>query len=243
MNIKFLYQCIVLLVITGILAPFAMAGNKKIMTTRAAQVLAERALIESVYGLKVRSTEEVVDLVAANFTGKTETKTSATIGGIQFEEVVYDVSKDVAKATAILQLKKITNIDGQTIDLKNKVFRRVAFATSTPSQAGPLQALRAAEIDGYKQLAKRVVGFTLESQTTVENYILTSDVVKAKVLATIYLAEVTDYGWDESGNAFVKMVLKVKEVGDLLGQPIIGEDVVIEVEGAGSQVDDFIEKS
>ncbi len=243
MKIKILYKCFVLLLIAGIFSPLAMAGNKKIMTTRAAQVLAERSLIESVYGLKVRSSEEVVDLVAANFTGKTETKTSATIGGIKIEDVVYDAKKDVAKATASLQLEKITNIDGQTVELKNKVFRRVAFATSTPSQAGPLQALRAAEIDGYKQLAKLVVGFTLESQTSVENYILTSDVVKAKVLATIYLAEVTEYGWDESGNAFVKMVLKVNEVGDLLGEPIVGEDATIEVEGAGAQVDDFSEKS
>ena len=114
------------------IAPLAMAGNKKIMTTRAAQVLAERSLIESVYGLKVRSSEEVVDLVAANFIGKTETKTSATIGGILIEEVVYDANKDVAKATASIQLDKITNIDGKTVNLKNKVFRRVAFATSTP---------------------------------------------------------------------------------------------------------------
>ncbi len=243
MNLKHVYAFIIFLVITGVFATLAIAGNKKIMTTRAAQVLAERALIESVYGLKVRSSEEVQDLVAANFTGKTETKTSATIGGIKIEEVVYDTKKDVAKATASLELDQITNIDGQIVDLKNKVFRRVAFATSTPSQAGPLQALRAAEIDGYKQLVKRVVGFTLESQTTVENYILTSDLVKAKVLATIYLAEVTEFGWEESGNAFVKMVLNVKEAGDLLGQTIVGEDDMIEITGAGAQIDDFREKS
>lgn len=243
MNSKHLHTLIVFLVITGILAPLAMAGNKKIMTTRAAQVLAERALIESVYGLKVRSSEEVQDLVAANFIGKTETKTSATIGGIKIEDVVYDDKKDVAKATASLELDQIVNIDGKTVNLKNKTFRRVAFATSTPSQAGPLQALRAAEIDGYKQLVKRVVGFTLDSQTTVENYILTSDVVKAKVLATVYLAEVTEFGWEESGNAFVKMVINVKEVGDLLGQTIVGEDDMLEIRGAGAQVDDFMEKS
>ena len=234
-----LYKSIVFLVIMTFLTPLAWAGNKKIMTTRAAQVMAERALVETVYGLKVRSSEEVQDLVATNFTGKTETKTSATLGGIKFEEVIYDKEKDVAKATASLRLDKIVNIDGETLDLRNNEFRRVAFATSTPSQAGPLKALRAAEIDGYKQLVKRVVGFTLESQTTVENYILTSDLVKAKALATIYLAEVTDFGWTESGDAFVKMALNVKEVGNIIGQTIIGEDDVIIVEGSGAQVDDF----
>ena len=107
------------------------------------------------------------------------------------------------------------------------------------SLAGPLKALRAAELDAYKQLVKRVVGFTLESQTTVENYMLKSDLVKTKVLATTYLARVTDFGWTDTGDAYVKMALNVKEVSEILGEEISGEDEVIEVEGAGAQVDDF----
>ena len=215
------------------------AGTKRIMTTRASKVLAERALVESIYGLKVRSAEDVQDMIAASFTGKTESKTSARISGVKFEDVVYDAEKDIAKATASVKVESMENIDGQVMNLQNKEFRRVAFATSTPSQAAPLQALRAAELDAYKQLAKRVVGFTLESETTVENYMLVSDQVKTKVLATIYLAEVTDYGWEESGDAYVKMILNVKEASEILGEPIVGEDDIIEVEGAGAQVDDF----
>jgi hypothetical protein len=125
------------------------------------------------------------------------------------------------------------------MDLQGQEFRRVAFATSTPSQAGPLKALRAAELDAYKQLVKRVVGFTLESQTTVENYMLKSDMVKTKVLATIYLAQVTDFGWVGSGDAYVKMALNTKAVAEIIGEDVVGEDEVIEVEGAGAQVDDF----
>lgn len=233
---------IVLLVTTVSLAQPGLAGNKKIMTTAAAKVMAERALIESVYGLKIRATETVQDMVAANFSGTTETKTSSTMKGVQFEEVIYDETKDVAKVTASVRLDSMKNIDDQTLDLKNKVFRRVAFATSTPSQAGPLKALRAAELDAYKQLVKKVVGFTLESQTTVENYILTSDLVKTKVLATIFLATVHEFGWTETGDAYVKMALNVKEVSEILGQQVIGESEMIEVEGAGAQTDDFTEQ-
>lgn len=227
------------IIATSLLAAYGWAGNKRIMSTRAAKVLAERALVESVYGLKVRSTEEVQDMIAASFVGKTESKTSARISGVKFEEVVYDAQKDIAQVTATLQLDSIENIDGKVMDLKNKEFRRVAFATSTPSQAGPLQALRAAELDAYKQLVKRVVGFTLESQTTVENYMLKSDFVKTKVLATIYLAELTDFGWDNAGDAYVKMSLNIADVSDILGEPIVSDEQVIEVEGAGAQVDDF----
>jgi hypothetical protein len=215
------------------------AGNKRIMSTRAAKVLAERALVESVYGLKVRSTETVEDMVAASFIGKTETKTSARIKGIKHEEIVYDSEKDIAKVTASVSLDSIENIDGETMDLKGKVFRRVAFATSTPSMAGPIRALRAAELDAYKQLVKRIVGFTLESQTTVENYILKSDTVKTKVLATLYMAELADFGWNESGDAYVKMTMNVGEVSAILGEEVVNEPEIIEVEGAGSQEDDF----
>ncbi len=239
MNIHIWKKILLTLVVSGLLVQTGFAGNKRIMTTRAAKVMAERSLVESVYGLKVRAKEEVENLIASSFVGSTESKTSATISGIKFEEVVYDDTKDIAKVTASIQLPEIVNIDGKTTDLKNKVFRRVAFATSTPSQAGPLRAMRAAELDAYKQLVKRVVGFTLESQTSVKNYMLVSDSVKTKVMATIYLAEVTEFGWHENGDAWVKMALKVDEAGDLLDQKVVGEKEVIEVEGAGAQVDDF----
>lgn len=220
---------------------FALAGNKKIMSTRAARVLAERAIVETVYGLKIRATEEVTDMVAASFVGKTESKTSARIQGIKIEEVVYDAEKDIAKATASIALDELENIDGQVLNLKGKVFRRVAFATSTPANAGPIRALRAAELDGYKNLVKTVVGFTLESQTTVENYMLTSDSVKTKVMATTYLANLEDYGWDEEGNAYVKFKVNVKDIEEILGVAIAGVDPVIEVEGHGASIDDFSE--
>lgn len=229
----------IFIALTLVFAQDGWSGNKRIMSTRAAKVLAERSLVESVYGLKVRATEEVQDMIAASFIGKTETKTSARISGVKFEEVIYDAEKDIAKATAVVKLQSITNIDGEVMDLRNKTFRRVAFATSTRSQAGPLQALRAAEVDAYKQLVKRVVGFNLESHTTVENYILTSDQVKTKVLATIYLAEVTDFGWDESGDAYVTVTLNVDDISDILGEEIISDEKIIEVEGAGAQLDDF----
>ena len=217
----------------------SFAGNKRIMSVKAAKVIAERALVESIYGLKLRATESVENMVAASFEGTTESKTKALIKGIRHEEVVYDPETDIATATASVSLPSITNIDGQEIILNNKVFRRVGFATSTPSQAGKLKAMRAAELDAYKQLVKQVVGFELESQTSVENYMLTSDTVKTKVLATIYLAELIDYGWDEYGDAYVVLQLNLTEANDMLGQDIQSDTEIIEVTGQGSTVDDF----
>ena len=231
----------VVLVFALLVAGTAWAGNKKIMSTRAARVLAERAIVESVYGLKIRSSEEVIDMIAASFVGKTESKTAADIQGIKIDEVVYDAEKDIAQATASISLDEITNIDAQVLSLKGKTFKRVGFATSTPANAGPIKALRAAELDGYKNLVKTVVGFTLESQTTVENYMLSSDVVKVKVMATTYLADLVDYGWDGEGNAFVKFKVNVKDIEELLGAKIPGATDFVEVEGHGAATDDFSE--
>ncbi len=230
---------IVAAVCMGVMAPSGWSGNKRIMTIRAAKVMAERAIVESIYGLKLKATEEVKDMIPASFEGSTETKTQAKIKGISYDDIVYDQEKDIAKVTASVALDTITNIDGKVMNLKNKVYKRVGFATSTPEMAGPIRALRAAELDAYKQLIKQIVGFTLESQTKVENYMLKSDLVKTKVLATLYLAEVTDYGWDKQNDAFVKMSLKVSEISEVLGEGIVDGGQVIEVEGQGAQEDDF----
>lgn len=222
-----------------VLAEGAMASNKRIMTINAAKVVSERALAETVYGLKVRGSETVENLIATSYIGTAESKTEAQIVGITFEDAVYDEKQDIAKVTASITLKSITNINGDTVDLQGKVFRRVGFATSTPALSGPLKALRAAEIDAYIQLAKALVGYTLESRTTIENYILTSDVIRTKVMATLFMAQVTEYGWHKNGNAYVKMVLYPADVGDVLGIKLADVSSAIEVEGVGSQTDDF----
>jgi hypothetical protein len=219
----------------------ALAGNKRIMSIKAAKVMAERALVESIYGLKLRAEERVEDMVAASFMGNAESKTSASIKGVEFEEVLYDETQDIAQVTASVRMPSITNVDGVTVDLQSKLFRRVGFGTSTPSAAGPLQALRAAELDAYKELIKNLVGFELESHTTVENFMLQSDLVKTKVMATLFLAELTEYGWTPEGDAFVKMQLNLSEAGQMLGQNLITDRDIIEVEGMGAQVDDFSE--
>ncbi len=239
MNGRHIFKLTSIFLIFLMFPSVCLAGNKRIMSIGAAKVIAERALVESIYGLKLRTTESVQDMIASSFVGTSETKTEATIRGITFDEVVYDAKKDIAKVTASVNLPNITNINGETIDLKGKVFRRVGFATSTPAAAGPLKALRAAEIDAYKQLVKQLVGFTLESHTKVENYMLKSDVIKTKVMATLFLAEVTEYGWHENGDAYVKMSLSVADFGDIIGQGVTGGASAVNVEGNGAQVDDF----
>ncbi|MBK5931656.1 hypothetical protein [Halochromatium salexigens] len=216
-----------------------VAGNKKLMTINAAKVIAERAVVESVVGLKVRSRESVEDLIAQEV--RVDAKTAAAIKGIEYTDIVYDPDKDIARVEASIKLGRVSNIVGKNIDFGGQTIKRFGFATSTPAMAGPLQALRAAELDAYKQLAKQIVGFEIDSNTSVRDYLLESDDVRARMMAAIYGAQLVDQRWDEDGNAYVKMRLRFGEVEDVLNQKLNYDDEMIEVEGVGAQVDDFSE--
>lgn len=226
-----------LLAAGAMLCGAASAGSKKFMTINGAKVVAERAIVESVIGLKIRSKESVDEMIAGNV--RIDAKTRASIKGIEYEDIVYDKRKDVARVVATLKLGRVSNIIGKRIDFQGRTIKRVGFATSTPAMAPPLQAMRAAEIDAYRQLAKKIVGFTLESRTTVENYVLKSDQIRTKLMAAIYGAELTGYRWDEDGDAYVKMTLSLRYVEDVLGQRLRRDGDVIEVEGSGAQADDY----
>jgi len=220
-------------------AQVALAGNKKLMTVNAAKVAAERAIVESVIGLKVRSRERVEDLVAQEVT--VDAKTAAAIKGIEYTDAIYDPDKDIAQVVASIKLGRVTNIIGRNIDFGGQTIQRVGFATATPEMAGPLRALRAAEMDAYKQLAKTVIGFKIDSNTSVRDYILQSDDIRARMMAAIYGAELVSYRWDENGDAYVKMRLKFGFVQDVLKRRIQYDNEVVEVEGIGAQHDDFRE--
>lgn len=228
---------ILTLSITVIGLPSAMAGNKKFMTINAAKVLAERAIVESVIGLKIKTTERVENMVAVH--QRIDSKTAANIKGIEYSDIVYDKAKDIAKVTARINLGRVRTIIGKRINWGNKTIERVAFATSTRANAGPLKALRAAELDAYSQLAKQIVGFSLQSKTLVENYITKNDEARTRLLAAIYGAKLVGYRWDADGDAYVKLAITMGEVDDILGQRINYNGAILEVEGSGAQTDDF----
>lgn len=217
----------------------AIAGNKKLMTINAAKVLANRAIVESVIGLKIKTTERVENMVAVH--QRIDSKTAAKIKGIEYSDIIYDKAKDIAKVTARIHLGRVTTIIGKRINWGDRIIERVAFATSTGANAGPLKALRAAELDAYSQLAKQIVGFELESKTTVENYITKNDEAKSRVMAAIYGAKLVSYRWDAEGDAYVKLSLSLGEVDDILKQRINYDGKILEVEGVGAQTDDFSE--
>jgi len=230
---------LVLTMIVSCVLP-AYAGQKKLMTTHKAKIVAQRALVESVFGLKVKTEESVLDMVNASFSTSGESKTSATVVGIAFDDLVYDQEKDLAKATASITLGQVGEQTGIEFPSPDRKFTRVGFATSSPEHLPAVKAMRVAEIDAYSNLAKQTLGFDLESGTKVENYVLSTDTIKTKMVAALFLAELIDYGWDEEKNAFVTLRLDLDEMSQILGQNLATKGVVT-VTGFGATENDYVE--
>lgn len=217
---------------------------KKLNSINCAKVLAERNIVETVYGVKLRFSEEVSNLLEGTFLGDVETKTGKrAIKGIDFEPVKYDAVNDIAQVTATLRLGNIADIvDKEKFNIDkfpDKIIKRTAFATSTPDTARKLSAIRAAEIDAYKNLYKKIGGFTLESNTKIENFVLKSDTVKASVIGALMGADFVGFNWEGKGTdaiATVKLRVNVKELNEMLGEKIVDYDKeFVEADGQGAQ--------
>jgi hypothetical protein len=238
-NQKIIISLVIFCLASGIYAN----SLKKLNSINCARILAQRNIVETVYGVKIRFLEEVTNISEGNFLGTTETKTGKrAIKGIEFIEK-YDPVNDIAQVTAILKLKKISDIiDTDKFHLDkypNKSIKRTAFASSTPKMVKKLAALRAAEIEAYKNLYKRIGGFTLESQSKVENFILKSDSVKASVIGALMGTEFVGFSWEGKGDdaiAVVKLRLNLQELADMLGEKIINyEGKFVEATGRAAQ--------
>lgn len=215
-------------------------GNKKLMSIKKAKVMAQRGIVESVIGLKIKSTSLWTDKNSDVY--KIESKVAAAIKGIQFDAPKYDKTKDIAMITAKIRLGSIKNIIGKAIHYDNLVISRVGFATSSREYAPQLAALRAAELNAYDEMAQLIVGQKIKSNTKVKNFVLESDEVKTKTLAAIWGAEVKDFGWEEDGTAFIQLRLNAKYVRDVLGNTFAyTEDNYLEVTGYGASFDELNE--
>ncbi len=223
----------------------AYAGRKKLMSTAQAKILAERQLVESVFGIQLNFKEEVTNIIHGAFSGNMSSSTGKVkINGIKYEEVIYDKDRDIAKVTASVQIKNIINIDPDFKALfADWTVRRVAFSTSTPAQLKKLEALRVAQVDAYKNILKQISGFTLESSTTIENFMLKSDKVKTAVTGSIMGAELVEYYWEGKDNdAVVKLRVDTELFKDLLPEEIVNlPGRYIEATGYGASVDDYAE--
>ncbi|MDQ7832122.1 MAG: hypothetical protein RDU30_10335 [Desulfovibrionaceae bacterium] len=230
-----------------LLPALALAGNRQLMSEKMAEQDMKRAIMESVIGYKVRSESRLGLTEDPSY--KVETKAAAVIKGIKVDKMIYDKEKDIALCFGHIDLGDVVNVVGDLVRFQGVTVEGFGFGTMTDAARPPLMALRAAMLDAYNQMAALLVGEKILSKSKMENFLLTDDINRAKVCAAIFGAYIPNpglgspnrgWGWDESGNAFVKLELDPRKVQDILGNLIIykGADI-LEVTGRGSQVDDL----
>lgn len=91
-----------------------------------------------------------------------------------------------------------------------------------------MMARRAAVADGYRQLAENIKGVNVNAETTVENMMVTSDVVNTKVSACIKGAQVISERMIPGGGYEVTMVVPLFGVSDSLASAVLERPAVKE---------------
>ena len=96
-----------------------------------------------------------------------------------------------------------------------------------PAQARML-ARRAAVVDGYRQLAEAVQGVNVDAETTVENMMVTSDVIRTNVSAMIQGARVVAEAAIPGGGYQVTMEVSMFGVSNSVAKAVLPKTTVLE---------------
>ena len=111
-----------------------------------------------------------------------------------------------------------TNWDDGTITV---VGMGIAPARTTNQAQARYLARRAAIVDGYRQMAESVNGVNVDSETTVENMMVLSDVTKTKVSAVIRGAKVISERSTPDGGYEVTMQIPLFGLSDSLASAVL----------------------
>lgn len=236
------------LLLAAFVAPAAQAqGNKQLMSEKMATQDLKRNLIEAVIGFKIKSQTEFGLTEDAQY--RADTQAAAVMKGIKVDKMIYDKEKDIALCFGHVDLGDIINVLGERINFKDVRVESFGFGTMTEASRPPLRALRAAQINAYDEMATLLVGEKILSASRAENFVLAKDSNRAKVCAAVFGAYVPNpgvnapnrgWGWDDSGNAFLRLEMDVRKVKDILGNTLVykGENI-LQVTGRGAQKDEL----
>ena len=207
----------------------------RLSALRVAELDATRLLIERIYGVQLDSQTTVYDLALDS--DKIAAQVRATIKGVsntEDPEYMPDGTVQVVRSVKLRQvletitqtLKQLETKRGlitleqmQKVELENKdTVIKVMGNGAIPNSEGlrKIQAKRAAEVDAYRKLAERLMGLEITSSTTVKNFVLESDEIRARCAAMVKGAKPIDIVYDTDNSCEVKMQLKVAEIIEVI---------------------------
>ena len=137
--------------------------------------------------------------------------------GVLVAAIIFAVSATVDAAP---------NWNTNTIQVTGMGVSNPALA-KTPAHAS-MMARRAAVADAYRQLAEAVNGVQVDAETTVEQMMLTSDIVKTRISAVIRGAQIVDEGELAGGGYSVTMEIPLFGGAGGLAETVIERPTYVE---------------
>lgn len=190
---------------------------QRLQYVRAAELDATRILAERIAGIKLDGETTVKDLCAASDTVKGQL--AASLKGVRTTEgptFCDDGRVEVVRAVKVKNL--IESIKTQTVNGK-KVGTTTTLLTETEEidalgnaaikgsvGHGRVKAKRAAEMDVYRKLAERIAGVQITSDTTMKDFAVEDDTIRASLCNLLKSAEITGISYtDDTASVTAKV--------------------------------------
>ena len=225
--------CLILALTTGGAAaadadlpgPWRTAAPKdRLAAVRVAQIDALRHLVERVYGHQVEGKTLVYNLALKSDRVKNAVKANLS-GATQVGPPRY-TADGIVYVTYAVKLRQVYDSLGQTetdadtgADVKVKRTHqedKLIKATGNGALPGSkgmqmILARRAAELDAFRAMAKRIAGVQIDGTSNIRQLMLTDDSVNAGVCAFLKGLKPVDVAYADDGSCTVKLQLKIRE--------------------------------
>lgn len=222
----------------------SVPSAKRLQYVRAAELDATRILAERILGIALEGNTTVKDLAAADDTVKGSL--AATLKGVK--TVGKPTYHDDGRVEVIRAVKTRTLVESLVTKLgskSSKVVQETITAeidalgnAAIPGSDGHarVMAKRAGELDVYRRLSERVAGVQITADSTMKDFAVQNDEIKAAFSNCIKSAEITGISYLEDNSAEVTATLKIGPLVRLITKTIAADGKVLKSEEKTEQL-------
>ena len=222
----------------------SVPSAKRLQYLRAAELDATRILAERILGIALEGNTTVKDLAAADDTVKGSL--AVTLKGVK--TVGKPTYHDDGRVEVIRAVKTRTLVESLVTKLgskSSKVVQETITAeidalgnAAIPGSDGHarVMAKRAGELDVYRRLSERVAGVQITSDSTMKDFAVQNDEIKAAFSNCIKSAEITGISYLEDNSAEVTATLKIGPLVRLITKTIAADGKVLKSEEKTEQL-------
>jgi hypothetical protein len=206
--------------------------REQIKAARAAELDADRLLIERLYGVDIDANTTVGEfamrddsvagianslLIGARTVGEPEYFDDGrveVVKSVQIEKIIETIRRKTKEKLRADGSSEIVAFDEKTELASNGQKIEVMGNAALPGSLGhqKVMAKRAAELDAYRELSKQLMGIHIDSNTTVQDACLDSDELVGSLSRIVKGAEPVSIRHFDNGSCEVEMVIKRQDV-------------------------------